>query len=182
MSVPASTRRRSIRRVGASDTMNVLAGGGVTSARGFRAGAVAAGIKKSGGLDLAILWSDRDASAAGVFTTNRVRAAPVFLAEQRVRGGRARGVVVNAGNANACTGAQGARDAEEMTRLVAEKLGASDAEVLVASTGVIGVQLPMDKVRAGIGRIELSPAGGNLAAQAIMTTDTRAKERAVAIE
>jgi glutamate N-acetyltransferase / amino-acid N-acetyltransferase len=162
--------------------MNVVAGGGVTSARGFRAGAVAAGIKKSGAPDLSILWSDRDAAVAGVFTTNKVRAAPVWLSEERVRLGRARGVVVNAGNANACTGDGGMRDAREMTELVARKMGAASDDVLVASTGVIGVRLPMDKVRAGLERIELSSSAGADAARAIMTTDTRPKERAVTIE
>jgi glutamate N-acetyltransferase/amino-acid N-acetyltransferase len=162
--------------------MNVVAGGGATSARGFRAGAVAAGIKKSGAPDLSILWSEREAAAAGVFTTNKVRAAPVWVSEERVRRGRARGVVVNAGNANACTGAQGMRDAQEMTRLVAERLGVAPEDVLVASTGVIGVQLPMEKVRSGIALVELSPQGGAEAARAIMTTDTRPKERAVSLE
>jgi glutamate N-acetyltransferase/amino-acid N-acetyltransferase len=159
--------------------MNVLVGGGVTSPRGFQAGAVAAGIKKSGATDICIIWSDLPAAAAGVFTTNKVRAAPVQLSESRVRGGRARGVVVNAGNANACTADVGYADALEMARLTAEKLGAAPNEVLVASTGVIGVALPMDRVRSGIARIGLSPNGGNAAALAIMTTDTRPKECAV---
>ncbi len=159
--------------------MDVLAGGGVTSARGFRAGAVAAGIKKNGALDLCIVWSDQPAAVAGVFTQNKVRAAPVQLSEQRVRHGSARGVVVNAGNANACTADSGMANAREMSRLTADKLGAREDEILVASTGVIGVQLPMDRVREGIGRIELSAQAGAEAARAIMTTDLQPKERAV---
>jgi glutamate N-acetyltransferase/amino-acid N-acetyltransferase len=161
--------------------MKSIDGGGVTSARGFQAGAVAAGIKKSGAPDLCVIWSDRPAMAAGVFTTNKVRAAPVQLSAVRVQAGQARGVVVNAGNANACTADQGYADAEEMTQITAAKFGATTEEVLVASTGVIGVALPMDRVRAGIARVELSPEGGHLAAQAIMTTDTRPKEVAVSI-
>lgn len=159
--------------------MDVLAGGGVTSALGFLAGAVAAGIKKPGVADLSILWSDQPAAVAGVFTQNKVRAAPVQLSAERVRSGHARGVVVNAGNANACTADQGLADAREMAALTAAKLGAQPEDVLVASTGVIGVALPMDRVRLGIERIELSPDGGAVAARAIMTTDTRPKERAV---
>jgi len=159
--------------------MEVLAGGGVTTAKGFRAGAVAAGIKKSGDLDLSIVWSDYPARVAGVFTQNKVRAAPVLLSEERVRRRQARGVVVNAGNANACTADQGLANAREMAQLTAAKLGVDADDVVVASTGVIGVQLPMEKIRAGIQSIDLSPDGGARAARAIMTTDLRPKERAV---
>src|SRR4051812_18200117 len=105
--------------------MNMIDGGGVTSAKRFRAGVTAAGIKKNQALDLCILVSDREAAAAGVFTTNKVRAAPVTLSEERVRSKRARAVVVNAGCANACTGEQGYANAVEMTRLTAQKLGLS---------------------------------------------------------
>src|ERR1700687_3710752 len=128
--------------------MNVIDGGGVTSPRGFRAGAVAAGIKKSEALDLCIIWSDHEAVAAGVFTTNKVRAAPVLWSSERVKHGRARGIVVNSGNANACTAEGGLADARDMAQLTAEKFGGTADEVLVASTGVIGVALPMDKVQA----------------------------------
>lgn len=162
--------------------MNVIAGGGLTSPRGFRAGSVAAGIKKSGALDLCIIWSDRDAAAAGVFTTNKVRAAPVLLSVERVRRGRARGIVVNAGNANACTADVGLADARAMAQLTAEKCSGAADDVLVASTGVIGVALPMEKVRAGLERIELSSDGGADAARAIMTTDTRPKECAITFQ
>ena len=162
--------------------MEVLAGGGVTAALGFRAGAVAAGIKKSGDLDLSIVWSDRPTQVAGVFTQNKVRAAPVTLSEQRVKRQHARGVVVNAGNANACTADEGMSNARAMADLTAAKLGVDPDEVLVASTGVIGVQLPMEKIRAGIAAIDLSADGGASAARAIMTTDLRPKERAVCLQ
>src|SRR5205823_2070375 len=145
--------------------MKWLAGGSVTSARGFRAGAAAAGIKKNGALDLCVIWSDRLATAAGVFTQNKVRAAPVTLSEARVRSGVARGVVVNAGNANACTAEGGLADARDMARLTADRFGGTQDEVLVASTGVIGVRLPMEKVRAGIASVDLSETGGAVAAQ-----------------
>src|SRR6476646_7676589 len=130
--------------------MKVIKGGGVTSPKGFRAGAVTAGIKKSSALDLCIIWSDREAVAAGVFTTNKVRAAPVLLSSERVKLGHARGIVVNAGNANACTAEVGLADARAMAELTADKCGGTADDVLVASTGVIGVTLPMDKVRAGL--------------------------------
>jgi glutamate N-acetyltransferase/amino-acid N-acetyltransferase len=161
--------------------MEWIPNGGVTSARGFQAGAVAAGIKKNGALDLGVIWSDRAAAAAGVFTTNKVRAAPVNLSAERVRRGIARGFVVNAGNANACTAQGGLADANEMARLTCERFGGVPEDVLVASTGVIGVRLPMDKVRSGLGQIELTESGGGAFANAIMTTDTRPKQRAVSL-
>ena len=162
--------------------MDVLAGGGVTSAMGFHAGAVAAGIKKTGALDLTVIASEQPAAVAGVFTQNKVRAAPVVVSEQVIRRGTARAVVANSGNANCCTADQGFADAQEMARLTADKLGASPDEVVVASTGVIGVHLPMDRVRAGVPRIELSASGGADAARGIMTTDTFPKERAVSVQ
>src|SRR5581483_1178223 len=103
--------------------MDVLAGGGVTSARGYRAGAVACGIKKTGALDLVIVASDRPATVAGVFTTNKVRAAPVELSERNAKRMVARGIVANSGNANCCTGEQGVADAREMAELAAARIG-----------------------------------------------------------
>ena len=161
--------------------MEIIAGGDITSPQGFIAGATACGIKKSG-LDLCVIASERPAFAAGVFTTNKVKAAPVLLCQEHLRHGRARAVVVNSGNANACTHEQGAADALEMARLTAEKLGIAPSEVLVASTGVIGVHLPMAKVREGIGAVRLSREGGQEAAKAIMTTDTRPKTCAVRLD
>jgi len=162
--------------------MDVLAGGGIASAKGFRAGAVASGIKKTGALDLTFVVSDEPATAAGVFTQNKVRAAPVTLSEQAVRRPSVRGVIVNSGNANCCTGDQGVADAREMAQLAARKVGASPDEMIVASTGVIGVHLPMERIRSGIPAVELSTSGGADAARGIMTTDTFPKERAVTIQ
>jgi len=144
---------------------------------GFTAAGVAAGLKPSGKPDLGLLLSDRPASAAGVFTTNRVRAAPVIACEQQLARGTARAIVVNAGNANACTGARGVEDARAMIAATADALGVDLAEVLVASTGIIGVPMDMDKVRAGIGAAagSLSPAGAMDLASAICTTDTTVK-------
>ncbi|MDI3281564.1 MAG: bifunctional glutamate N-acetyltransferase/amino-acid acetyltransferase ArgJ, partial [Bacillota bacterium] len=137
-----------------------------------------------GRLDLAVLFSRAPAAAAGVFTRNRVQAAPILVSRRHLAGGRARAVVVNAGCANACTGEEGVRDAEEMAALTASHLGLRAEEVLVASTGVIGVRLPMEKIRVGIAQVSrrLSPEGGQEAALAIMTTDTRPKACAVRVE
>jgi glutamate N-acetyltransferase/amino-acid N-acetyltransferase len=149
----------------------------VTAARGFRAAAVEAGIKP-GRTDLALLVSDRPCVASGVFTRNLAKAAPVLVSAEHLRAGRARAVLVNAGCANAATGVQGLADARESAALVAAALGCPATEVLVCSTGVIGVNLPMDKVRAAIpvAVSGLSSEGGAAAARAIMTTDTKPKE------
>jgi glutamate N-acetyltransferase/amino-acid N-acetyltransferase len=150
---------------------------GVTAPLGFRAAAVASGIKKDG-LDLTLLVADWGCSAAAVFTTNRAPAAPVLVSRGHLQGGQARAVLVNAGCANAATGEPGLRDARESAALVAEAIGCRPSEVVVASTGVIGTALPMDRLRAGI--LEAAPllsrAHGGLAARAIMTTDTRPKQ------
>jgi len=169
---------------GSRELFRPLADGSVTSASGFQAGAVYAGIKTPGPdkLDLTILASDRPAAVAGTLTQNSFAAAPVLLCRERLRGGQGQAVIVNAGNANACTGEQGLADAQEMARLAAEKVGIGADQVLVASTGVIGVPLPMDLIRRGVGAIELSPDGGGQMARAIMTTDTRPKEVAVELE
>ncbi|MEO8502051.1 MAG: bifunctional glutamate N-acetyltransferase/amino-acid acetyltransferase ArgJ, partial [Vicinamibacteria bacterium] len=150
---------------------------GVTAARGFRAAAVEAGIK-TGRTDFALLVSDRPCVASAVFTTNLAKAAPVLVSAEHLRGGTARAVLVNAGCANAATGAQGLADARESVALTAAALGCPVSEVLVCSTGVIGVNLPMDKIRAAIpvAAFGLSVDGGSAAARAIMTTDTKPKE------
>ena len=150
---------------------------GVTAARGFRAAAVEAGIKP-GRTDLALVVSDRPCVAAGVFTTNLAKAAPVLVSAEHLSAGSARAVLVNAGCANAATGAQGLADARESAALTAAALGCPVTEALVCSTGVIGVNLPMDKVRAAIPLAVsgLSTDGGTAAARAIMTTDTKPKE------
>ena len=158
--------------------------GGITSPGGFSAGAVSAGIKNSKGirLDLGILFSELPCNAAAVFTGNKVRAAPVVLSQQRLRRGKAAALVVNSGCANACTGESGIAHSVEMTELVARHLGLSPENVLVASTGVIGNYMPMERVRAAIPEITLSVDGGHELAMAIMTTDTVPKEAAVSVD
>ena len=147
---------------------------GVCYPKGFSAGTAACGMKRSGKADLALVVSDRPAAAAGVFTTNRVVAAPVTVSRAQIRAGSARAIVTNAGNANACTGRDGLRDAWTMVAETARGLGVADSEVLVASTGVIGRRLPIDDVVAGIGRATagLTATHGRQAANAIRTTDT----------
>jgi len=157
--------------------------GTVTSPEGFFAGATSAGISKKAGdkQDLGILFSEAPCVAGGVFTTNRIKAAPVVLSQERLKQGRVGAVVVNSGCANACTGERGARNAAEMAKLVAEGIGVLPEDVLVASTGVIGVPLPMKRIRSGIDKVILSRDGGHELARAMMTTDTFAKETAVAV-
>lgn len=159
-----------------------IEGGTVTSPQGFVAGAAYAGLKVKGGLDVGVLCSETPCVAAGVFTTSTVKAAPVLWCQERAADGRARAIVVNSGCANACTGEQGMADAASMASMAASKLGLRPEEVMVASTGVIGQRLPLERVAQGIDRIALSREGGHELARAIMTTDTRAKEVAVAVE
>jgi len=155
-------------------------GTGVTAPLGFRAAGVASGIKPDRP-DLALLVADSPCAGAGVFTTNLASAAPVLVSREHLAAARPRAIVVNSGCANAATGARGLRDAREMAALTARELGCHAQEVLVASTGVIGACLPMDKVRSGIAAAAaaLSRDGGADAARAIMTTDTRPKEATV---
>lgn len=157
--------------------------GGITAPKGFVAAGVHAGIKRQK-KDIALVFSERPCSAAATFTTNRVKAAPLLVTKEHVEGGPVRAIVVNSGNANACTGEQGLADARRMAAVCAEKLGIRPEEVVVASTGVIGVLLPMDKIEAGIAQAAaaLSVSGAHDAALGIMTTDTRPKEVAVVCE
>lgn len=147
--------------------------------RGFRASGVKAGIKPSGGADLALLIADGPCAAAGRFTTNRVAAAPVQWCRALVPSDAIRGIVINAGNANAATGEQGLQNARRMAERAAQALGGAPEQYLVASTGVIGRQLPMDRVEAGIAsaadELRGEPEGFDLASRAILTTDTRPK-------
>ncbi|GHC82539.1 bifunctional glutamate N-acetyltransferase/amino-acid acetyltransferase ArgJ [Streptomyces flavofungini] len=147
----------------------------VTAAKGFRAAGIAAGIKESGNPDLALVVNDGPRlAAAGVFTSNRVKAAPVLWSEQVVKGGQVSAVVLNSGGANACTGPQGFQDTHATAEKVAGTLGLNAGEVAVASTGLIGVTLPMDKLLPGVGTAAaaLSAHGGEKAAIAIKTTDS----------
>jgi glutamate N-acetyltransferase/amino-acid N-acetyltransferase len=144
---------------------------------GFRFAALAAGLKKKEALDLALMLADCPAAAAGVFTTNRVKAAPVLLSRERLRSGRGQAILVNAGNANACTGPEGLEDAGICTRAVAELLNIPERLVLPASTGVIGQPLPLEKITQALPELvaRLNPKGFSEAAEAILTTDTRPK-------
>lgn len=158
--------------------------GGVLAPRGFLGAAVSAGIKRSGKRDVALIVAEERCPAAAVFTRNAMAAAPVFVSREHVSDGYARTVVVNAGNANACTGEQGIADARAMAAAVAEAIGCDAADVLVASTGVIGVPLPMDLVTGGIAEAAegLDVVTGDAIAEAIMTTDTFPKQLAVRLE
>ncbi|WP_433188319.1 bifunctional glutamate N-acetyltransferase/amino-acid acetyltransferase ArgJ [Actinoallomurus sp. CA-150999] len=150
----------------------------VTAPLGFRAAGLAAGIKKGGERDLALVVNDGPSrAAAGVFTRNRVKAAPVLWSEQVLRGGRVRAVILNSGGANACTGPAGFQDTHQTAEKVADVLGDSAGEVAVCSTGLIGERLPMDALLGGVDKAarELSRDGGLPAADAIRTTDTVAK-------
>lgn len=157
--------------------------GGVTAPKGFTAAGVPAGIK-NGKKDVAVIFSEKEAAAAGVFTINKVKAAPVLLNMEHLKGGIARAIVANSGNANACNGVKGMEDARSMALKVSELLQIPSDQVLVGSTGVIGQPMPMDKVLSGIQQAAkgLSHAGGIDAANAIMTTDTVSKEAAVTVE
>ncbi|NHM26377.1 bifunctional glutamate N-acetyltransferase/amino-acid acetyltransferase ArgJ [Desulfofundulus sp. TPOSR] len=157
--------------------------GGVTAPQGFLAAGVAAGVKYKGRRDIALIFSEVPARAAGVFTTNLVKGAPVVVTMERIARGRARAVVVNSGNANTCNGEQGIRDARAMAQETARVLNIPEEDVLVASTGVIGQPMPMDRILPGIAAAarELSSGGGAAAAEAIMTTDTEPKETALSL-
>jgi glutamate N-acetyltransferase/amino-acid N-acetyltransferase len=160
--------------------------GGVATPKGFRAAGAYVGIKAEGrGPDLALLVSERPAAAAAVFTTNLAQAAPVTVSREHLARSRgsARGIIVNSGCANACTGEAGLRDAREMARLLAAAIGCPDEQVLVASTGVIGVSLNVDRVREGLPSAiaALGADQGPTAARAIMTTDPFPKEAAARV-
>lgn len=151
---------------------------GITAAGGFKAAGISCGIKNHK-RDLALIYSEGEAEAAAVFTRNLVQAAPVRLCRERL-GSVVRAVVVNSGNANACTGEQGRRDAQEMAEKTASALGIGPGQVMVGSTGVIGEPMPMARIREGIGEaakaLDRGPASDAAAAEAIMTTDTVSKQ------
>ena len=167
-----------------SGVIQLIHRGGVSSAQGFTAGGVHAGIKTAGDgvFDLGIVVSDSPASAAGVFSQNKVLSPSVTLSRRRIANGSARAIVANSGCANCSVGHQGLTDAEEMTALAAAHVDVDAEEVLIGSTGLIGVELPMALVRQNLGNIMLSDDGGNLFARSIMTTDTHPKEVAVSTQ
>lgn len=161
--------------------------GGVTAAKGFEAAAAAAGIKYQDRTDMALIYSEKPCKVAGTFTTNVVKAAPVKWDRNVVdSGAKSQAVIVNSGIANACTGEEGMRYCEETAKEAARVLGIDAKSVLVGSTGVIGMQLPMDRVKDGIRKLAEAKKpdleSGTQAAQAIMTTDTKKKEAAVTVE
>ena len=155
--------------------------GAVTTPQGFSAGATYAGLKtySEDKLDLGLIVSDLPCVAAGVFTTSAIKSSTVTVNRENLAQSLSRAIIVNAGIANTSVGRQGYIDAQEMTSLAARKIGAQPNEVLVCSTGVIGVELPMSLIRTGVDVIQLSPGGGHDVARAMMTTDTRPKEVAV---
>jgi glutamate N-acetyltransferase/amino-acid N-acetyltransferase len=165
-------------------SLKIIPGGTVTSAKGFMAGGTCAGIKKSPKktLDLGILFAEAPCVTAGVFTLNKMKSAPVTVCQKRLPSKAIRALVVNSGCANAGTGEQGMGNALAMIASAAERVGARPEEVLVASTGVIGKQLPIDSVTAAISKMELSPYGGHTLAKSILTTDTTTKEVAVRVD
>ena len=161
--------------------------GGICAPKGFKAGGVACGIKASSKkLDLALIYSEKPCSAAAVFTTNKVKAASVLVSQEHIAGGRLRAVIANSGNANACTGEDGLDAARKMASLVAGRFEIKPAQVAVASTGVIGVPLPIglieNNIGALVGSLRDDVAGHEAALEAIMTTDVRKKEGATEIE
>ena len=165
-------------------TISFIDGGSVTSPQGFSAGATYAGLKTfaEDKLDLGIIASDSPCTAAGVFTTSTIKSPTVSVNQAHLKAASPKGIIVNAGIANACVGEQGYIDAEEMASITANILNAAPSENLVCSTGVIGVELPMSLIRDGVANINLSKDGANQVARAMMTTDTRPKEVAVSCE
>ena len=158
--------------------------GGITAVPGILASGLHCGIKPGAARDLALIYSSTPATATGVFTTNRVVGAPVKVSRERLRAGVTQAIVASSGCSNVATGEQGLRDAREMTEIVAKQLRIPEERVLVASTGIIGRYLPMEKIRAGLPKLvkALSPQGSRHAAEGIMTTDTHPKEAAIRVE
>lgn len=158
--------------------------GGVTAPQGYLASGLACGLKKSGKPDLALVYSEPVATGAAVFTTNKVKAAPVLVSQEHLTHQHKRAVIINSANANACVGPRGKEDTMTIACALADLLQATPAELFLASTGVIGVPLPVPPILAALPTLKenLSAAGGNDAARAIMTTDTFTKEYAVAYQ
>ncbi|PKB78980.1 MAG: bifunctional ornithine acetyltransferase/N-acetylglutamate synthase [SAR202 cluster bacterium Io17-Chloro-G9] len=156
-------------------------GGTVTTTPGFSAGATFAGLKTfaEDKLDLGVILSEAPCVAAGVFTTSTIKSPSVTVNKEHLAQGLVRGIVVNAGIANACVGDQGYKDAQETAEIAARQMGVRPEEILVCSTGVIGVELPMSLIRSGMDNVVMSADGGNSVARAMMTTDTRPKETSV---
>ncbi|MEE9199396.1 MAG: bifunctional glutamate N-acetyltransferase/amino-acid acetyltransferase ArgJ [Dehalococcoidia bacterium] len=167
-----------------SANIKSIPNGTITSPQGFRAGGLYCGVKAYGEekRDLGLLYSEAPCAAAAVYTTNKVTAPAILVDREHLKDGRAQAVVVNSGIANVAVGEHGLKDAGEMTALAAKKLGLDQGDVLVASTGVIGVELPMALIRTGLGRLEVTRDGGHEMAKAILTTDSHPKEIAVSFD
>lgn len=161
--------------------IKIIKNGGVTTPNGFLANGIHCGIKRDGKKDLCLIFSETAATSAGVFTTNKVKAAPVTICQKQLRNNKIRAVIINSGNANACTGKDGLDAAWKMVHATAKALNVDDGEVLVASTGRIGVKLPVEKVIKGVNKLKdvISKDGGHNSALAIMTTDLYPKEMAL---
>ena len=164
--------------------MKIIKDGTITNVKGIKAAGISAQLKKSGKKDLALIYSEKKAVSAAVFTKNLVKAAPIILNMENIKNGNTQAIIVNSGNANSCTGETGLENAKKMTEFAANELGLKKEEILVQSTGIIGVQLAMKKIETGISKIckEISENGGNDAATAIMTTDTFTKQICAEIE
>ncbi len=164
--------------------MKVINNGTITDVKGFKATGMTAGLKKSGRKDLALIYSEEKAVAAAVFTQNLVKAAPILLNMKNIKLENIQAIIINSGNANACTGEEGYQNAVKMTEIVSKELDLLPNEVLIESTGIIGVQLDMDKIEKGLKKIvgKLDTDGGYDAGEAIMTTDTFPKNIAVKIK
>ena len=164
--------------------IELIQNGNVTSPLGFLAGGTYAGLKAPGDevLDMGVLISESQASIAATFTTNNVPSPSVVLSKERAVNDTAMGVIANSGSANCCVGSQGYEDAKEMSALAGAHLGVNPEDMLVCSTGVIGVELPMALIRQNMGNIKTTSDGGHDFAKAIMTTDTRSKELAISFD
>ena len=164
--------------------MKIIKDGTITNVKGIKAAGISAQLKKSGKKDLALIYSEKKAVSAAVFTKNLVKAAPIILNMENIKSENTQAIIVNSGNANSCTGETGLENAKKMTEFAANELGLKKEEILVQSTGIIGVQLDMEKIETGISKIckEISKDGGNDAAAAIMTTDTFTKQICAEIE
>lgn len=163
--------------------MKILENKSISDVQGFKAAGIVAGLKQSGKKDLALIYSEKKAVSAATFTTNKVKAAPVLLNMEYIKNENTQAIIINSGQANACTGKNGFEDSKTIAEITAAELGLDPKEVLQASTGVIGVSIPMDIMKEGIKKIcsLKSDEGGKDAAQAIMTTDTKSKEITVEI-
>ncbi|MBI3034946.1 bifunctional glutamate N-acetyltransferase/amino-acid acetyltransferase ArgJ [Candidatus Woesearchaeota archaeon] len=159
-----------------------IIGNGVNAVDGITSIGKSIGIKKLGKLDFAVIYSDKPCTAAAIYTSNNVKGAPLLVTKNHLRNGKAQAIAANSGIANVCTGKKGMKDAEEMAKLAASELGIKKTDVLVASTGLIGAYLPMEKIRKGINGIKNELSKNSRVAEAIMTTDTKKKEIAVEVD